>query len=139
MLRKSLVIVILLALSSVALVHNTPAQAQGTCTGTQITLRLDDWSSADRVEYMNQVLASFTKENPCIKVVAEPNISDDANTKRLTMIASGTAPDLLGTGVSWIPLYAEAGGLLDLTPYLKGADGFDPAQQFYEAVFKQGY
>lgn len=139
MLRKSLVTLIVLAFSIATFVKNTPIQAQETCSGTVITLRLDDWSSGDRVEYMNQVLASFTKENPCIKVVAEPNIGDDQNTKRLTMIASGTAPDLLATGESWIPLYAEAGGFLDLTPYLTGADGFDPAKQFYEPVFKQGY
>src|SRR5258708_8336277 len=139
MLRKSLVILFMFALSVTAFTKNTPIQAQGTCSGTPITLRLDDWSSGDRVEYMNQVLASFTKENPCIKVVAEPNISDDANTKRLTMIASGTAPDLLATGESWIPLYAEAGGFLDLTSYLKGADGFDPAKEFYEPVFKQAF
>jgi hypothetical protein len=30
------------------------------------------------------------KENPCITVVAERNIGDDQNTRRLTMIASGT-------------------------------------------------
>src|SRR5436853_3791272 len=129
MLRKSLVIVFALALSITTFSRSIPVQAQGTCSGTPITLRVDDWSSGDRVEYMNQVLASFTKENPCIKVVAEPNISDDANTKRLTMIASGTAPDLIATGESWIPMYSEAGGFLDLTPYLKGADGFDPAKE----------
>src|SRR4051794_25253418 len=98
MLRKTIVIVFILILGSATFAKNIPVQAQGTCSGTPVTLRLDDWSSGDRVEYMNQVLASFTKENPCIKVVAEPNISDDANTKRLTMIASGTAPDLIATG-----------------------------------------
>ena len=114
-------------------------QAQGECTGDPVTLRLDDWSSGDRVEYMNQVLAAFTAEYPCISVVAEPNIGDDQNTRRLTMIASGTAPDLIATGESWIPLYAEAGGFLDLTPFLSGEEGFDPAEIFYEGVFNQGF
>jgi len=140
MLRRFLLTLVVMSLTFVAAGKSTPAQAQAaTCTGTPVTLRLDDWSSGDRVEYMNQVLASFTKENPCITVKAEPNIGDDQNTRRLTMIASNTAPDLLATGESWIPLYAEAGGFLDLTPYVKGKDGFDPAAQFYEAVFKQGY
>lgn len=114
-------------------------QAQGECTGEPVSLRLDDWSSGDRVEYMNQVLAAFTEENPCITVTAEPNIGDDQNTRRLTMIASGTAPDLIGTGESWIPLYAQAGGFLDLTPFLEGDAGFDPAEVFYEGVFNQGF
>jgi len=36
MLRKSLVIVFVLALSIVTFAKNTPIQAQGTCSGTQI-------------------------------------------------------------------------------------------------------
>jgi len=55
------------------------------------------------------------------------------------MIGSNTAPDLIGTGESWIPLYAEAGGFLDLTPYIEGEEGFDPAEVFYEGVFNQGF
>ncbi len=113
--------------------------AQATCDGEAVTLRLDDWSSGDRVEYMNQVLDAFMAENPCITVVAEPNIGDDQNTRRLTMIASGTAPDLIATGESWIPMYAEAGGFLDLTPYVEGENGFDPAEIFYEGVYNQGF
>lgn len=113
--------------------------AQGECDGEPVTLRLDDWSSGDRVEYMNQVLEAFTAENPCVTVVAEPNIGDDQNTRRLTMISSGTAPDLIATGESWIPMYAEAGGFLDLTPFVEGENGIDPATVFYEGVYNQGF
>ena len=113
--------------------------AQGECDGEPVTLRLDDWSSGDRVEYMNQVLEAFQEENPCITVVAEPNIGDDQNTRRLTMIASGTAPDLIATGESWIPMYAEAGGFMDLTPFVEGEEGIDPASVFYEGVYNQGF
>lgn len=115
------------------------AGAQATCDGEQVTLRVDDWSSGDRVEYMNQVIDAFMAEYPCITVVTEPNISDDANTRRLTQILSGTAPDLIATGESWIPLYAEAGAFLDLTPYVDGENGFDPAEIFYEGVYNQGF
>lgn len=134
--RKLLVIFfasLALSLSSVALL-----QAQD-CPNGKVSLRLDDWSSGDRVEYMNQVLAAFTEANPCIKVVAEPNIGDDQNTRRLTMIASGTAPDLIATGESWIPLYAQAGGFTDLTPFITGDEGFKPAEVFYEGVYNQGF
>jgi multiple sugar transport system substrate-binding protein len=131
---------VLLATSIIAAsLSATPTNAQNRCAGEVVTLRLDDWSSGDRVEYMNQVLAAFTEENPCINVVAEPNIGDDQNTRRLTMIASGTAPDLIGTGESWIPMYAEAGGFLDLTPFIEGENGFDPGEVFYEAVYNQGF
>ena len=133
--RKLLSILLVLAL---VLPFTVVVSAQE-CTGEEITLRLDDWSSGDRVEYMNQVLAAFTEENPCVTVVAEPNIGDEQNTRRLTMIASGTAPDLIATGESWIPLYSEAGGFLDLTPYVEGDNGIDPATVFYEGVYNQGF
>jgi multiple sugar transport system substrate-binding protein len=115
------------------------AGAQATCDGEQVTLRVDDWSSGDRVEYMNQVIDAFMEENPCISVVTEPNIGDDQNTRRLTQILSGTAPDLIATGESWIPLYAEAGAFLDLTSLVEGEAGFDPAEVFYEGVYNQGF
>lgn len=129
----TLVVLLLIPFSAVSV------QAQGECTGDPVTLRVDDWSSGDRVEYMNQVLDAFMAEYPCITVVAEPNIGDDQNTRRLTMIASGTAPDLIATGESWIPLYAQAGGFLDLTSYVTGEAGFDPAEIFYEGVYNQGF
>ena len=98
----------------------TVSAQDATCTGDKVTLTVDDWSSADRVEYMNQVVDAFQQANPCVTVSLVPNIENDANTRRLTMIASGTAPDLIATGESWIPLYAEAGGFLDLTPFITG-------------------
>src|SRR5215207_5973966 len=129
----ALFVLLLIPFSTVSLL------AQGECTGEPVELRLDDWSSGDRVEYMNQVLAEFTAENPCVTVVAEPNIGDDQNTRRLTMIASGTAPALIATGESWIPMYAAAAGFMDLTPFVEGENGFDPASVFYEGVYNQGF
>lgn len=124
--------------SSMALAAPTAAQDAG-CTGTPVEVTVDDWSSGDRVEYMQQVVASFQKENPCITVTLVPGIAEDQNTRRLTQIATGTAPDLIGTGESWIPLYAEAGGFLDLTPFITGEDGIDPAAVFQESVYDQGF
>lgn len=136
MLRKTLFFVLLVVL---LVAPGIGIYAQDAECEETITLRVDDWSSGDRVEYMNQVLAAFEEAFPCVDVVNEPNIGDDQNTRRLTMIASGTAPDLIGTGESWIPLYAEAGGFLDLTPFIEGESGFDPSEVFTGAVFDQGY
>src|SRR3982750_879600 len=106
----------------------TVSAQDATCTGDKVTLTVDDWSSADRVEYMNQVVDAFQKANPCVTVSLIPAPSTGAETRRLTLIASGTAPDLIAAGESWIPLYVEAGGFLDLTPFVTGKDGFDPAK-----------
>src|SRR5690606_24700963 len=95
MLRRSL-FVLLLALTVIPL--SFAGAQDATCDGEAVTLRVDDWSSGDRVEYMNQVVDAFMAEYPCITVTTEPNIGDDQNTRRLTQILSGTAPDLIATG-----------------------------------------
>jgi multiple sugar transport system substrate-binding protein len=134
--RFTLLLVLALVIFPVSAVG---VSAQAACEGEPVTLRLDDWSSGDRVEYMNQVLTAFMAENPCITVVAEPNIAGDANTRRLTQILSGTAPDLIATGESWIPLYAEAGAFTDLSQFIAGETGLNPAEVFIEGVYNQGF
>ncbi len=77
------------------------------CTGDKVTLRIDDWSSGDRVDYMNQVIDAFTTETSCIDMTLEPNIGDDQNSKRLTWLSAGTASELLAYPPEWAALYIE--------------------------------
>ncbi|HVU14978.1 MAG TPA: sugar ABC transporter substrate-binding protein [Phototrophicaceae bacterium] len=140
MMSRKLFSVLLICLLALPIaVSAQSATQEATCTGTPITLTVDDWSSSDRVMYMQQVIDAFMQQNPCITVKLVPGTADDQNTRRLTQIATNTAPDLIGTGESWIPLYVEAGGLLDLTPYVTGSDGIDTSTVFQEKVYDQGF
>jgi multiple sugar transport system substrate-binding protein len=112
------------------------------CPGGVVALRVDDWSSGDRVEYMNQVIEAFEAENPCIDVVLEPNIGDDQNTRRLTWLAAGTSPDLMAYPPEWAALYMEASegkAYVDLTPYVNGEDGIEIGVDVYEGIYQQGF
>ncbi len=112
------------------------------CPGGVVALRVDDWSSGDRVEYMNQVIEAFEAENPCIDVVLEPNIGDDQNTRRLTWLAAGTSPDLMAYPPEWAALYMEASegkAYIDLTPYVNGEDGIEIGVDVYEGIYQQGF
>lgn len=134
--RRLLFIVGLLALLSLAVV----AQAQD-CPSGKVTLRVDDWSSSDRVEYMNQVVAAFMKENPCIDVKLEPNAQDDQNTKRITWLSAGTAPDLMAYPPEWAALYMEDSkdtAYIDLTKYANGDDGITADKDIYKGILDQG-
>ncbi len=107
-----------------------------------VTLRVDDWSSGDRVEYMNQVIEAFEAENPCIDVVLEPNIGDDQNTRRLTWLAAGTSPDLMAYPPEWAALYMEASegqAYIDLSEYVAGEDGIEIGGDVYEGIYEQGF
>lgn len=138
--RKIVLLVLVVAL----VVAVVPAAAESDfCAGREpVTLRVDDWSSGDRVEYMNQVVEAFEAEYPCIDVVLEPNIGDDQNTRRLTWLAAGTSPDLMAFPPEWAALYMEASGgtaYIDLEPYITGPNGIEIGVDVYEDIYKQGF
>ncbi len=140
MIRK-ISLLLLVAVLSIAFV---PASAQSTfCdTSEDVSLRVDDWSSGDRVEYMNQVIDAFEAEYPCIDVVLEPNIGDDQNTRRLTWLSAGTSPDLMAYPPEWASLYMEASdseAYINLEPYITGDDGIEIGVDVYEGIYEQGF
>lgn len=112
------------------------------CPNGVVTLRVDDWSSGDRVEFMNQVIEAFEAENPCIDVALEPNIGDDQNTRRLTWLAAGTSPDLMAYPPEWAALYmeeSEGQAYIDLTAFVTGEDGIAIGDDVYEGIYQQGF
>ncbi|NPV66417.1 MAG: sugar ABC transporter substrate-binding protein [Anaerolineae bacterium] len=135
--RKMLLIMLALVLA----LPGFSAGAQGGCEEV-VTIRVDDWSSGDRVEYMHQVVDAFEEEYPCIKVELVPNIGDDQNTRRLTWLATGDAPDLMAIPPEWGALYvlsSEDGAYIDLLPYIEGENGLNVEEEFFPAVYEQGF
>ena len=134
--RKVFSLLFVLALIAVV----APTASAQDCPDGVVTLRMDDWSSGDRVQYMEEVLAAFHDANPCIEVVTEPAPGGDEeqHLRRLTMITAGTAPDLVAADSKMIPLYATAGGWMDLTPFLEGEEGLDPEETFFPSLWELG-
>jgi multiple sugar transport system substrate-binding protein len=135
--RRLMLIMALVLLMSLV---NFPVAAQD-CDEV-VTIRVDDWSSGDRVEYMEQVVAAFEAENPCIDVELVPNIGDEQNTRRLTWLATGEAPDVMAFPPEWAALYitsSEDGAYIDLLPYIEGEMGLDPDQAFLRGIYEQGF
>lgn len=138
MLQRSLVVVGLAALLLSLTIAGALAQD---CPDGVVTLRVDDWSSGDREEYMNQVIEAFEAENPCIDVVREPNIEAEQNTKRLTWLSAGTSPDLMAYPPEWAALYMESSdgqAYIDLTQYVESEDGIEVGTDVYEGIYEQG-
>ncbi|MCA9908804.1 MAG: sugar ABC transporter substrate-binding protein [Anaerolineae bacterium] len=138
--RKWLIVVCVLSVLSLTLPASIAAAQD--CPDGVVSLRVDDWSSGDRVEYMNQVIAAFEEENPCIDVVLEPNIGDDQNTRRLTWLAAGTSPDLMAYPPEWAALYMESSdgqAYIDLSDYVNGNDGIAIGEDVYQGIYEQGF
>ncbi len=113
----------------------TAPALDASCGGKGAIIQVHDWSSADRAEYWAQVLKAFNDANPCIK--AQTVKLPDDRAVRLTQLAAGTAPDLVGFDSSDLPLVYRKGFLIDLAPIM-AADNFKPDDHWYPGVYKTG-
>ena len=113
----------------------TAPPLDASCGGKGAIIQVHDWSSADRAEYWAQVLKAFNDAHPCIK--AQTVKLPDDRAVRLTQLAAGTAPDLVGFDSSDLPLVYRKGYLLDLGPIM-AADNFKPEDHWYPGVYKTG-
>jgi multiple sugar transport system substrate-binding protein len=114
-----------------------PANTGADCPDGVVTVSAHDWSAADRQEYWDQVIQAFNDAHPCI--VAESVRIQDDRAVRLSEIAAGTAPDLVGFDSSDLPRVYMMEGLMDLTPFLDSDVDFNPEEQFFESVWKTGF
>ncbi len=82
----------------------------------------------------------FQAEYPNIEVEIQPNPGGDWHTRMLTLIAAGELPDIWMGDSSFIPLYVESGGAVNLRSYIEDPEvGFDPYEVFYPGVYENGF
>ncbi|KNE22342.1 sugar ABC transporter substrate-binding protein [Virgibacillus pantothenticus] len=88
------------------------------------------WAMGEEGKLLKQLTEKFEKENEGIKVDVQAIPWDSAHDKLLTAVASGNGPDILQLGTTWVPEFAEAGALLDLTEYMEEHPEFAPENYF---------
>lgn len=90
----------------------------------EILLRWSGYGAPGYNEFRREMSRKFEKAYPGIKVRYEPIAGGGYETKIMTLIAGGTAPDIFFIpGDTPIDL-ARRGALLDLTPYIKRDKSF---------------
>ncbi|MBY6037653.1 sugar ABC transporter substrate-binding protein [Fictibacillus nanhaiensis] len=77
------------------------------------------WGMGEEAKSLPKIAEEFEKENPKIDVKVQALPWDQAHDKLLTAVASKKGPDVLQMGTTWIPEFASAGALKDLTPHVK--------------------
>lgn len=113
--KQFLRLIVLALVASATLVH---AQT--------INLRLGEViSSPERTEFLKELLAEFEAEHPNIKVEVITVPWGQSFQKLLTMVQAGQAPDVVELPARWLALYANAGWLEDLSPYVESWEGAD--------------
>jgi len=88
-------------------------------------LRFTWWGNAARAESTQKILDLFTQANPGIKVTGEPSDFAGYFDKLATMVAAGTAPDVITLGGAYLPEYASRGALADLAAIGYDSSGID--------------
>lgn len=82
----------------------------------RVTIQFSSWGSESEIKILKPVLNEFEKENPDIKVDFM-HIPQNYFQKIHLLFASNTAPDVIFMNNQYLPVYANAGVLEDLTEY----------------------
>lgn len=96
------------------------------CAKKNETLKFASWGSQSEIAIIKPILEDFQLQNPDIKVEFM-HIPQDYFQKSHILFASNLAPDVLFINNLNLPTYANAGVLLDLTPYFETSVFFDKA------------
>ncbi|PZE22242.1 sugar ABC transporter substrate-binding protein [Paenibacillus xerothermodurans] len=92
------------------------AAASGNASDEKVTLNV--WGMGEEAKSLPKIADEFTKENPNITVKVQAIPWNQAHDKLLTAVASKKGPDVIQMGTTWIPEFADAKALMDLTPYV---------------------
>lgn len=114
----------------------------GTDTGNGTSnekVTLNVWGMGEEAKTLPKLADEFTKENPNITVKVQALPWNQGHEKMLTAVASKKGPDVIQMGTSWIPEFAEAGVLTDLTPYLEQYPELKPENFYPGAVESAKY
>ncbi|REJ07785.1 extracellular solute-binding protein [Halobacillus trueperi] len=76
----------------------------------------------------------FEEKNEGLTVDVQAIPWDTAHDKLLTAVASGNGPDVVQLGTTWVPEFAEAGALLDLSEYMEDYPNFAKENYFDGSV-----
>ena len=85
----------------------------------QVQLRLVHWGDPREDEIVESLVEGFHKKYPGIRVERiNPGSSSSVTAKVQTMVAAGTAPDVLQLGFERVAEWSQKGVLADLDPYI---------------------
>ncbi|GGJ23108.1 sugar ABC transporter substrate-binding protein [Paenibacillus hunanensis] len=97
------------------------------------------WGMGAEGTALSKLVPDFEAKHPDIKVDVQAIPWDNAHDKLLTAVASRSGPDVVQMGMGWIPEFAGAGALQDLTPYMDKYPNLKADNYFEGARTKMTY
>ena len=108
--------------------------------GGAVEVKVAFWGSPEEVDIITHSISDWQEAHPQIKVVFEHTPYTGYDSKILTRIAGGAAPDIIATEVNYFVTFASKNVLENLNPYLAKDLDF-PLQDFFPQIidrFKVG-
>jgi multiple sugar transport system substrate-binding protein len=108
-------------------------QKTGSSSPEQVTVKYAFWGSPEALGVEADIISAFEVKNPSIKI--EPVVSGfgDYHTKLLTMIAGGSAPDVMRISTQYLPDFVNSKGLRDIDKMARERS-FDLTQYYKEGL-----
>lgn len=95
------------------------------------------WGSPEEIDIITNSISEWQQNHPDIKIIFEHTPYSGYDSKILTRIAGGAAPDIIATEVDYFVTFATKGVLENLSPYLQkesmAEQGFN-AEDFFPAI-----
>lgn len=98
------------------------------------SVKIAFWGSPEEIDIITHSIKDWQAAHPNIKIIFEHTPYTGYDSKILTRIAGGAAPDIIATEVDYFVTFATKGVLEDLTPYFSGSSLISK-NDFFPAIF----
>ncbi len=102
--------------------------------GGPVEIKVTFWGTPEEVDIITHSIEDWQTAHPNIKVVFEHTPYSGYDSKVLTRIAGGAAPDIITTEVNYFVTFASKGVLESLTPYMQQDAEFKVADFFPQII-----
>ncbi|MFC7321690.1 sugar ABC transporter substrate-binding protein [Halobacillus campisalis] len=119
----ALFVVVLLSITLAACSNGDSSSGGGDDTVTV-------WAMGEEGKMLKEFSEGFEEDHPELTVDVQAIPWDTAHDKLLTAVASGNGPDVVQLGTTWVPEFAEAGALMDLSEYEEDYPSFAKENYF---------
>jgi multiple sugar transport system substrate-binding protein len=99
-----------------------------------IQIKVAFWGSPEEIDIITHSISDWQQAHPNIKIIFEHTPYTGYDSKILTRIAGGAAPDIIATEVDYFVTFASKNVLEDLTPYVEQSTSFDK-KDFFPTIF----
>lgn len=130
MIHKIRLLIVLTA--CLALLSTTLSIQAQTCDGTVISVDFTNVWGGERQALMDEIIATFESQNPCIDVINSVMPLDGYAEQIATRLLSSDPPEVIMSARVQTYQFASEGRLQALSPYLEAA-GIDVHDVFYES------